>query len=385
MTPAPIAPHISVDVVSMSTDPLMRSATSLLLMLGRLRSSMSQANPAELMDQVAQALAVFEREARAAGAPADQVQTAKFALAATADDIVQNNPNLDPRIWSQYSMEVRFLGTRLGGVKFFDELKRAKENASLNVGLLELMHACLSLGFEGKYRATGNFGELQAVRRDLYEAIRRNRAKTIEDLSPHWRGQPIALAGSRFQIPIWAVASVALALLLVVYIALRWMLGNAEDALLNHISFPHDLVAIARAAPVKPPPDPPKSAMTECQRITGALADDILAGQACVRPDRDPHRASHRQRDAVRKSRRDRQPKLPADGQKDRRGAGQGAWPDFHRRLHRFRSDQDGPIPLQLRIISGARRRCGEGHESRLGQAGSRCGLGESRHQSDRA
>ena len=47
MTPAPIAPHISVDVVSMSTDPLMRSATSLLLMLGRLRSSMSQANPAE--------------------------------------------------------------------------------------------------------------------------------------------------------------------------------------------------------------------------------------------------------------------------------------------------------------------------------------------------
>ena len=257
MTPAPIAPHISVDVVSMSTDPLMRSATSLLLMLGRLRSSMSQANPAELMDQVAQALAVFEREARAAGAPADQVQTAKFALSATADDIVQNNPNLDPRIWSQYSMEVRFLGTRLGGVKFFDELKRAKENASLNVGLLELMHACLSLGFEGKYRATGNLGELQSVRRDLYEAIRRNRAKTIEDLSPHWRGQPIALAGSRFQIPIWAVASVALALLLVVYIALRWMLGNAEDALLNHISFPHDLVAIARAAPVKPPPDPP--------------------------------------------------------------------------------------------------------------------------------
>ena len=123
LTPAPIAPHISVDVVSMSTDPLMRSATSLLLMLGRLRSSLSQANAAELMDQVAQAIAAVREEARAAGAPPIRCRPPNIALAATADDIVQNYPNLDPRIWSQYSMLVRFFGERTGGVKFFDELE----------------------------------------------------------------------------------------------------------------------------------------------------------------------------------------------------------------------------------------------------------------------
>ena len=147
------------------------------------------------MDQVAQAIQQFETDALAAGAPADQVGVAKYALAATADDIVQNLPSDDRQVWTRYSMLVRFFGERTGGVKFFQELDRAKQNPAVNLGLLELMHACLSLGFEGVYRAAGGMGALQGLRRDLYETIRRASPKTIEDLSPHWRGQTIALSG----------------------------------------------------------------------------------------------------------------------------------------------------------------------------------------------
>ena len=110
------------------------------------------------MDQVAQAIEQFETDARAGGAPTDQMQTAKYALAATADDIVQNLPTEDSRIWTQYSMLVRFFNERIGGVRFFQELERAKQNPAVNLGLLEVMHACLSLGFEGVYRASGRPG-----------------------------------------------------------------------------------------------------------------------------------------------------------------------------------------------------------------------------------
>ncbi len=223
----------------------------------------------------------FEVDARAGGAPADQVETAKYALAATADDIVQNLPSEDSRVWTQYSMLVRFFNERMGGVRFFQELDRAKQNPAVNLGLLEVMHACLSLGFEGVYRATGGPGALQAIRRDLYETIRRAQPKAIEDLSPHWRGQNIALAGSRFQVPTWSIAAAAGVILLGTYLVLRNLLSGQAEALALAMAqvHPDTELAIARETAVKPPPDPAPRSSTQLQRIRAALAKEILAGK----------------------------------------------------------------------------------------------------------
>jgi type VI secretion system protein ImpK len=281
MTPAPAAPHISVDLVTVAASPLMRAAASLLLLLGRLRASLARAGAGQLMDQVAQAIQQFEVDARTGGAPADQVETAKYALAATADDIVQNLPTDDRRIWTQYSMLVRFFNERMGGVRFFQELDRAKQNPALNLGLLEVMHACLSLGFEGVYRASGGPGALQGIRRDLYETIRRAQPKTIEDLSPHWRGQNIALAGSRFLVPTWSVAAVAGVVLLGTYLVLRNLLSGQAEALALAMAqvHPDTELAIARETAVKPPPDPTPRTSTQLERIRARLAKEILAGK----------------------------------------------------------------------------------------------------------
>lgn len=281
MTPAPQSPHLSVDLVSGAANPLMRAAASLLLLLGRLRASLSRAGAGQLMDQVAQAIQQFEIDARAAGAPADQVNIGKYALAACADDIVQNLPTDDRQIWTQYSMLVRFFSERTGGVRFFQELDRAKQNPAVNLGLLEVMHACLSLGFEGVYRTAAGAGALQGVRRDLYETIRRAQPKTIEDLSPHWRGLTIALASSRFQAPVWAVAAVAGVILLGAYLFLRNALSGEAEALAVKMAqvHPDAEIAIAREAAVKPPPDPVVKTSTQLERIRAALADEILAGK----------------------------------------------------------------------------------------------------------
>jgi type VI secretion system protein ImpK len=281
MTPPPVAPHISVDLVTVAESPLMRAAASLLLLLGRLRASLARGGTGQLMDQVAQAIQQFEIDAKAGGAPVDQVQTAKYALAATADDIMQNLPSEDRRMWTQYSMLVRFFNERMGGVRFFQELSRANQNPTLNLGLLEVMHACLSLGFEGVYRATGGPGVLQGIRRDLYETIRRAQPKTIEDLSPHWRGETIALAGSRFQVPVWSVAAAAGVILLGTYLVLRNLLTGQSEALALTMAqvHPDTELTIARETAAKPPPDPVKTASTQLQRIRARLAKEMLAGK----------------------------------------------------------------------------------------------------------
>jgi type VI secretion system protein ImpK len=277
MTPAPAASFIPVELSPIAADPIIRAASSLLLLLGRLRASLSQANAAQLMDQVYQAIEKFEVDARAASVPADQAEAGKYALAATADDIVQNLPNVDPRIWTQYSMLARIFRERQGGVRFFEELKKAQMNPALNVGLLELMHACLSLGFEGKFRATHDIGALQAIKRDVYEAIRRNRPKTIEDLSPHWRGKPVALAGSRFEVPVWVAACAALAVLLIVFVVFRALLGWRNDALIARVDtlFPKEPVTIWREKPPPPPPPVVIASTTQFERINRALADEL--------------------------------------------------------------------------------------------------------------
>jgi type VI secretion system protein ImpK len=286
--PAPSAEHVPVDLSGAGGSPIVTAASPLLLLLGRLRASLSTAPPAHLMDQVAQAIVKFETDLRDAGVAPEQINAAKYALAATADDIVQNLPSEDRHVWTRYSMLARFFGELMGGVRFFQELDRAKQNPALNLGLLELMHACLSLGFEGIHRTSaGGAGMLQGIKRDLYETIRRVQSREVEELSPHWRGQDIPLRATRSRVPVWSVAALAAVLLLGTYLVLRNLLSDGAEAVAATLAgaAPDTPVSITRADPVPPPPDLPASdpgTLTQLQRIRTAMAPEIMAGSVAV-------------------------------------------------------------------------------------------------------
>jgi type VI secretion system protein ImpK len=266
------------------TNPFLNEARQLLILLANLRISSQQSGIAALMDQVAQAIAGIESRLRAQGLPEQQIVTAKYALCATADDIVQNLPAAERNLWTQYSMLSRFFQVRTSGVGFFDELARVKANPALNVDLLELMHACMSLGFEGQYRVAGGDLALQQIRRDVYQTIRHIRSRAGTDISPHWKGQQIAAAYIRRTVPVWAVAASAAALLLAIFVGLRLLLGDASDALAEKLAAlsPDGKVELGRAVPVAPLEEitPPKS--TQLQRVKAALASDISGKRVSV-------------------------------------------------------------------------------------------------------
>src|ERR1700755_1230313 len=169
------APAIAIDeLVAPNENPILRSAGPLLLLLGRLRVALARASFANLMEIVADSIKFFEKDIRSAGVSDAQANTAKYIICATADDIVQNIPTDDRHVWTQYSMLSRFFGERIGGVRFFDELNRLKQDPLLNYNVLELQHTCLSLGFQGVHRTSaGGVSALQQIQRDLYETLRR--------------------------------------------------------------------------------------------------------------------------------------------------------------------------------------------------------------------
>lgn len=258
-------------------NPILAAAMPLLILLGNVRIARSVPQVAPMMSSVADAITTLEATLRSANIPEAQVQIAKYVLCATADDIVQNLPSSDRLLWTQYSMLSRFFQTRDSGVGFYDELAKLRQNPQQNHDLLGLMHACMSLGFEGKYRVTGGDIAHQQIRRDIYQTLRASEPRVTEDLSPHWRGQDIAAAHVRRAVPLWAVAASTAGLLLVCFLALRWLLGGMSDAAEAKLASLHPVTvaSIFRTKPAPPPPPPVIVQTTQLQRIRARLKDDI--------------------------------------------------------------------------------------------------------------
>jgi type VI secretion system protein ImpK len=267
-------------LVAANENPLLRSAGPLLLLLGRLRVALLRGSPAHLMEQVAAAIEDFEKEVRASGVSEHQARVAKYVLCATADDIVQNIPAEDRHVWTQYSMLSRFFGERIGGVRFFQELDRAKQDPVDNYVLLELMHACLALGFQGIHRTSaGGAAMLQQIQRNLYETLRRVR-KPASELSPRWQGQALATEAASFQVPVWAVGSLVGVFLLGLYLILRMLLGGNAEAAATAVATVHpttDLSIQRRVFAPPPPPPPPAAKSTQVKCIQTALAQEIAS------------------------------------------------------------------------------------------------------------
>jgi type VI secretion system protein ImpK len=279
-------PEVRIDeLVAPNENPILRSAGPLLLLLGRLRVALARASFASLMEQVAEAIKFFERDIRSAGISEAQANSAKYIICATADDIVQNIPTEDRHVWTQYSMLSRFFGERVGGVRFFDELTRLKQDPIVNYNLLELQHTCLALGFHGVHRTSaGGVAALQQIQRDLYETLRRVRPKVYRDLSPRWQGQELASKASRLRVPWWAVLGVAGLLLFGIYFVLLYWLTGSVDPAAAQMAALHDTgkLAITRIpSPTPPPPPPPEpDKITQLQRICAALGPEVAANKA---------------------------------------------------------------------------------------------------------
>ena len=291
-TAAPSGPKIPLEValnaeegrVIPSANPLLAAATPLLILLGRLRMMIIDVQAVPLMTNVAAKIQDFERNALAAGVDPQDVRIAKYALCGTADDIVQNLPGADRHVWLQYSMLAQFFQVRTSGVGFYEELAKILQNPAPRYNLLELMYACLSLGFEGQYRGSANgASDLQRVRRDVYQTLRHLRSRSDEDISPRWRGLNLKMANLTSRVPVWAVVSLLAVVLVGGFFLLRFLLGNNADLLSERLVALHSgpQVTLERAA-FTPAQIEVERDETQLERIRAALADDIAAGGLAV-------------------------------------------------------------------------------------------------------
>ena len=261
-------------------NPLVAAAGPLLMLVALIRGSASQPDVEGLRRRAANELRAFEERASRLELPRQTVRQARFALAATIDDVAQNTPWGGNDVWARRSMVTLFDREAIGGERFYEVLEQAHAQPGSNLWLLELMYLCLSFGFEGRLRvARRGQDELARIRNGLYTTIRNQRGEVERGLSPNWRGMEVGHRALRRRFPLWVVGVVTVGIMAFAWLGLTYMLNVESDEALAAMATVPDLEAETGRAPTplpEPEPDPERPSPRET--LTGFLESEIEQG-----------------------------------------------------------------------------------------------------------
>ncbi|SDA24704.1 type IVB secretion system protein IcmH/DotU [Sphingomonas sp. NFR15] len=265
---------------------MMIGATPLLSLIAGVRSGRVTIDLPRLHQRATAAATRFDECLSAGKYDAETRRRARYAVYATIDDIAQNLPASGGRSgteWARRSMVVRAFGENIGGDRFWALLDDMLSRPAQHAELLELYHACLAVGFEGRHRVSPDGrNKLRAILNSSFAALPQSRGQSDVDLVPHWRGSPKAPPGYGAWTPLTLAASIALGLVLLMLLAYRILLIETGQPATNAVLAinPERPLRLSRAAP-----PPPTTADAQQQRVAGFLHDEIAQRLVTVEED----------------------------------------------------------------------------------------------------
>lgn len=234
---------------SSGLNPLVNTVSTLIAVFDKTRSSLSHPDVGGLHQRLVGEIKLFENQAREIGIKPEIVLSARYCICAALDEAVLNTPWGSESAWPQRTLLSVFHNETAGGEKFFQILERMLEYPAENLHILELMYILLSLGFEGKFRVIHRGRDMiEQLRDDLFMTIRRQRGEYERSLSPHWKGLGKTRKSLTNYLPLWVVASILGAVLLVSYSGFRVWLFESSSPVVEKLDEIADMRTIARPA-----------------------------------------------------------------------------------------------------------------------------------------
>lgn len=264
---------------------LMAAATPVLALAASIRTGRARTPLPQLHGQAIAAINAFDR-AIASQYPEETRLGAKYALCATMDDVAQNLPGVgaDAAEWARRSMVVSFFRENIGGDRFWELVRDMLARPAQNADQIELYHACLAAGFEGRYRIMPDGRRrLDEVMTALYAGLEHPRSLSSTRLVEHWQGETAPMRKVSLLSHAALAAAVAAVILFLIYILLRLLLmssGTAPSEAVDALN-PHGPLRLSRTA--APPPEPPASGQADTLRKF--LEPEIRQGLVVVEED----------------------------------------------------------------------------------------------------
>lgn len=207
--------------------PLATEAGPVLALAASVRSGRARIAMPDFQRAASDALLAYDR-AITPLYPDETRRTARALLAATIDDIATNLPNLDGSAgWTGATLTSEY-GADRDEDAIWSEIEKALKEPDDNADIIELAHACLAAGYQGKFRtASTGRAQLSELTTRVYGGLDHIKALSQRFVSPQWVGfdAPLGKVGTA---PVIALAAAgALVLVLAVYALLRVMGGGA--------------------------------------------------------------------------------------------------------------------------------------------------------------
>ena len=210
-----------------SRAPLVTEAGPVLALAASIRSGRARIAMADFQRAASDALLAYDR-AITPLYPDETRRTARALLAATIDDIATNLPNLDGAApWTGPSLTSEF-GADRDEETIWKEIDVALKEPEDNADIIELAHACIAAGYQGKFRTAENGrAGLSEMTTRIYAGIDHIKALSMRFVSPQWVGYDAPLGKVGVANVIALAGAGALVLVLAVYALLRVMGGGA--------------------------------------------------------------------------------------------------------------------------------------------------------------
>jgi len=280
--------------IGKGSNPMLAAAQDVLGLLGRLRTGMVEMHDAPLRDHLRTEIGRFEEQCEKARVKQPDIDNGRYALAATCDDIAMTLPGSDPAFWKENALVRTLCDDDDYSAGFFDRYEQLLTNPRKRTPLLELMLACLSLGFQGAYRgAPDGPRAIATLRKAGYERLRNVVARPAPALSAKWL--PVVLRGRRMRalVPMWIVAGVAAAMVVALFASFAWVLTNEAQVTQNRFISLHRPQPPVEIARVQLPDlttevvvyEAPPTAQVD--RIRALLSDEIGQGLTTVQEEGD--------------------------------------------------------------------------------------------------
>ena len=215
-------------------NPLLQLVTPLLSFLGKIQNTVECPDLDEFHRYALDQIQLYESQAWGLPGGREHNDYISYPLCALVDEIVLNTPWGSTSQWSSESLLISRHQEAWGGERFFSYLDELMKRPSSNLELLEFYFACLSLGFEGKYRRMGNGRrELDRLRSELYILISRHRDYEPEGLSPNWEGVSDRRSGVARYVPYWVIWAFFLFMLMGVFLGFVWTITQQSDQVME--------------------------------------------------------------------------------------------------------------------------------------------------------
>ena len=192
----------------------------------------SDPGDAEAMRQkIDEQFRALETKARQADVAQEDVQLAKYAIAAFIDEMILTSSWGLKDSWADKPLQLAYFNDFSAGEEFYnkiDTLRGAKKNA-----VLEVYYLCLALGFRGKYVDLQGMEKKKVLMDSMLREMRGSApAAGTAGLSPSWQ-PPDALPGIVKNFPAWFVAAACGLVVILLFILLSTLLGSSAEHVVN--------------------------------------------------------------------------------------------------------------------------------------------------------